>query len=102
MFTNHHHHNTDFIHPLDAVYTNKEWDNLLGQFESQPDLLKLIQICKIEEEKRFYEETRAKIKEYQVIHQLETMQAKEEEDDVLLSEKLTKQEIGLPPALSKK
>ncbi|KAI7896870.1 uncharacterized protein EV154DRAFT_491062 [Mucor mucedo] len=50
------------------------WSHLLSQFDSQPDLIKLIQSCKEEEERRREEETKMKLKEYQVLRQMQHIQ----------------------------
>lgn len=53
------------------------WNLLLSQFDEQPDILQLIQMCKAEEDNRRLEETKLKLKEYQVLNQLQRMQARE-------------------------
>jgi hypothetical protein len=70
------------------------WEQLLLRFESQPEIRHLIQSCRIEEQKRFYEETRTKMKQDQVYHQLENMQTRE-----LFSEKSPERHLSLrlPP-----
>lgn len=55
---------------------SNNWNHLLSQFDSQPDLIKLIQSCKEEEEKRCREENKMKLKEYQVWRQLQYIQEK--------------------------
>jgi hypothetical protein len=53
------------------------WNLLLSQFNAQPDMIQLIQMCKAEEENRRLEETKMKLKEYQVLSQLQSMQARQ-------------------------
>ncbi|KAI8882763.1 hypothetical protein K501DRAFT_285700 [Backusella circina FSU 941] len=70
------------------------WEQILSHFESQPDIQRLIQSCRIEEKKRHYEEARTKLKQYQVYYQIENMQTKE-----LFSEKVPERHLSLrlPP-----
>lgn len=56
---------------------NHNWSHLLSQFDSQPDLIKLIQSCKKEEERRRQEETKMKLKEYQVLRQMQHIQERQ-------------------------
>ncbi len=58
-------------------HNNNNWNQLLSQFNSQPDMMKLIQLCKEEEDRRCQEETRMKLKEYQVMRQLQDIQDKQ-------------------------
>ncbi|KAI9333634.1 hypothetical protein BD770DRAFT_332986 [Pilaira anomala] len=55
---------------------SNNWNHLLAQFDSQPDMIKLIQSCKEEEERRCEEETKMRLKEYQVFRQLQYIQEK--------------------------
>ncbi|KAI8384031.1 hypothetical protein BD560DRAFT_309598, partial [Blakeslea trispora] len=48
-----------------------DWHQLLSQFHSQPEMIQLIELCKIEEDRRRQEETKMKLKEYQVMSQLQ-------------------------------
>lgn len=48
-----------------------DWNDLLSQFNSQPDMIKLIQLCKQEEDKRRQEETSLLLKQDQVLRQLQ-------------------------------
>ncbi|KAI8643813.1 hypothetical protein BD408DRAFT_138615 [Parasitella parasitica] len=50
------------------------WCQLLSQFDSQPDIVQLIQLCKVEEDRRRQEESKMKMKEYQVICQMQNLQ----------------------------
>ncbi|KAI7899598.1 uncharacterized protein BX663DRAFT_520669 [Cokeromyces recurvatus] len=52
------------------------WDQLLAQFDSQSDMAQLIQLCRTEEYRRQREETKTKLKEYQVWYQLQNLQGK--------------------------
>jgi hypothetical protein len=63
------------------------WDLLLSQFDSQPDMIQLIQMCKAEEDNRRLEETKMKLKEYQVLSQLQSMQARQSFGNESLSRK---------------
>ncbi|KAG0749091.1 hypothetical protein G6F57_005881 [Rhizopus arrhizus] len=76
-------HSTTLLHPLDTNDANcsrrtsissindEDWRQLLSQFDSQPDIMVLIQLCKEEEDKRRYEENKMKLKEYQVYCELQ-------------------------------
>ena len=76
-------HSTTLLHPLDTNEANcsirtiissindEDWRQLLSQFDSQPDIMVLIQLCKEEEDKRRYEENKMKLKEYQVYCELQ-------------------------------
>lgn len=57
---------------------HNNWSHLLSQFDSQPDIVQLIQLCKEEEDRRCQEETIMKIKEYQVYRQLQHLQQKQQ------------------------
>ncbi|KAI8984619.1 hypothetical protein BDF20DRAFT_399600 [Mycotypha africana] len=57
--------------------STSSWDHLLTQLDLQPDLLQLIHLCKVEEDRRREEETKMKIKELQVLHQLQFLQSRE-------------------------
>jgi hypothetical protein len=50
------------------------WSQILSQFDSQPDMMQLIQLCKQEEDKRRQEETSLKVKEDKVLRQLQFIQ----------------------------
>lgn len=71
-----------FLHPLDTTPTpdkktqenNKDWNNLISNLQLEPDMLQLIELCKLQEEKRRQEETKMKLKEYQVLCQLNFLQ----------------------------
>ncbi|RCH89274.1 hypothetical protein CU098_002602 [Rhizopus stolonifer] len=53
------------------------WHHLLSQFNSQPEMVQLIELCKIEEDRRRQEETKMKLKEYQVMNQLQYLKARQ-------------------------
>ncbi|KAG1439469.1 hypothetical protein G6F56_012286 [Rhizopus delemar] len=71
------------LHPLDtqddscsrrtsiSSINDDDWHQLLSQFDSQPDIMVLIQLCKEEEDKRRYEENKMKLKEYQVFCEMQ-------------------------------
>lgn len=59
-------------------HKSNNWNHLLSQFDSQPDIVQLIQLCKEEEDRRCQEETIMKIKEYQVYRQLQHLQQKQQ------------------------
>ncbi|CAO3620684.1 unnamed protein product [Mucor hiemalis] len=62
-------------------HKSNNWNRLLSQFHSQPDIMQLIQLCKEEEDRRCQEETIMKIKEYQVYRQLQHLQQKKPEKE---------------------
>ncbi|KAI9487585.1 MAG: hypothetical protein EXX96DRAFT_553861 [Benjaminiella poitrasii] len=86
-FDVYHQHNTSY------------WNQLLAQFDSQPDMLQLIELCKAEEDRRRQEETKMKLKEYEVWRQLQHMQAKKSfENNQVFS--LKEFNLHLPPLSS--
>ncbi|KAI8334077.1 hypothetical protein EDC96DRAFT_525642 [Choanephora cucurbitarum] len=86
---------TTFLHPLEVSHglnkrrtsissdlsdqeqTFTDWHQLLSQFDSQPEMIQLIELCKIEEDRRRQEETKMKLKEYQVMSQLQYLRARQ-------------------------
>lgn len=75
-----------FLHPLDTTTTTttitkeeetEDWNHLIANLQLEPDMLQLIELCKIQEEKRRQEETKMKLKEYQVLCQLNFLQTKD-------------------------
>ncbi|KAG1438924.1 hypothetical protein G6F56_012468 [Rhizopus delemar] len=74
---------TTLLHPLDgqeescsrrtsiSSTDDESWNQLLSQFNSQPDIQILIQLCKEEEDKRRHEENKMRLKEYQVYYELQ-------------------------------
>lgn len=77
---------TSLLHPLDmpeisssnssrrtsiSSIHEEEWSQLLSQFDAHPDILILIQQCKKEEDNRRHEETKMKLKEYQLYCELQ-------------------------------
>ncbi|CEP13279.1 hypothetical protein [Parasitella parasitica] len=84
----------ELIEPARASFNN--WNQLLSQFNSQPDMVHLIQLCKIEEDKRRQEEYKMKMKEYQVICQIQSLQERR-----YFETKISQDELDLcPPPLS--
>ncbi|KAI9247871.1 hypothetical protein BY458DRAFT_59156 [Sporodiniella umbellata] len=71
------------LHPLDtqgdscsrrtsiSSINDDDWHHLLSQFDAQPDIMALIQLCKEEEDKRRFEENKMKLKEYQVFCEMQ-------------------------------
>ncbi|KAG0742729.1 hypothetical protein G6F57_006457 [Rhizopus arrhizus] len=74
--------NNTLFHPLDtqdelmkrtsiSSINDEDWNQLISQFHSQPDIMVLIQLCKQEEDKRRYEENKMRLKEYEVYCELQ-------------------------------
>jgi hypothetical protein len=85
------------IEPTKRANANN-WNQLLSQFDSQPDMVQLIQLCKAEEDRRRQEESKMKMKEYQVLHQLKHLQERQSFENKISSKEL---DLHLP-ALSHK
>ncbi|GAN01407.1 hypothetical protein MAM1_0007c00840 [Mucor ambiguus] len=83
------------IEPTKRTDSNtSHWKQLISQFDSQPEMVQLIQLCKAEEDRRRQEESKMKMKEYQVLRQLQYLQQRQS-----LAIKMSQKEldIHLPP-----
>ncbi|KAK4511587.1 uncharacterized protein ATC70_012803 [Mucor velutinosus] len=83
------------IEPTRRANSNaSHWNQLISQFDSQPDMVQLIQLCKAEEDRRRQEESKMKMKEYQVLRQLQHLQERQSLDIKKSQKEL---DLHLPP-----
>ncbi|KAL9557265.1 hypothetical protein PS6_001893 [Mucor atramentarius] len=101
--------NNTYLHPLEtaagtfierrsscrrAKSNANHWNQLISQFDSQPDMVQLIQLCKAEEDRRRQEESKMKMKEYQVLRQLQHLQERQSLEIKMSQKEL---DLHLPP-----
>lgn len=83
------------IEPTKRAKSNaNHWNQLISQFDSQPDMVQLIQLCKAEEDRRRQEESKMKMKEYQVLRQLQHLQERQSLEIKMSQKEL---DLHLPP-----
>ncbi|KAL9537461.1 hypothetical protein MBANPS3_011753 [Mucor bainieri] len=87
------------IEPTKRANSNaSHWNQLISQFDSQPDMVQLIQLCKAEEDRRRQEESKMKMKEYQVLRQLQHLQERQSFEIKMSQREL---DLHLPPLAHK-
>ncbi|CAO3647504.1 unnamed protein product [Mucor fragilis] len=83
------------IEPTKRADSNaSHWNQLISQFDSQPDMVQLIKLCKAEEDRRRQEESNMKMKEYQVLRQLQHLQERQSLEIKMSQKDL---DLHLPP-----